>query len=149
MTEMPAHVPFGEQLQLAPQQRLIVTGQRLRDRAALKCDQRLDGIGEQSVGIGLVDHVKIGMPPEIIEQQEAVLQIARQHHRHVDACVREQPGDLHEGPAVFLRWRCIHHDQAVHAVRPTEIATKTGVAAGRAQLADRDLAPVTLSENGR
>src|SRR5690606_28896832 len=93
-----------------------------------------DGVVEQAIGIVRVDHIEIGLPPQVIEDQKALFELSRQHLRHMHPGTGEQLGDIDEGPAVLLRRRCIHEDQAALARLPAEIPTKTGVTAGRDQL---------------
>lgn len=66
-----ADVPFGEQFDLTAQQRDIVAGQRCVHRQALQGQQRIDGIGEQGIGVVLVNDVQVCLAPQVTQQQEA------------------------------------------------------------------------------
>lgn len=47
-------------------------------------------------------HVEVGLPAQVTEQQETVLQILGENPRHMHAGSGEQSGDLDERSAVFL-----------------------------------------------
>ena len=55
--------------------------------------------------------------PEVGQQQEAALEVLREHLRRVHARVAQQRGDVHERPAVLLRRRRVHRDQRRRAGR--------------------------------
>ncbi len=142
------YVPFGKQLQLTTQQRLVVMRQVAVEGQTLLLQQGLDGIVEQLVGIVFVYHVQIGLAAQVIENQEALLEIGSQHLRHMHTGAGQQCRDTHEGLAVFLRWRRIHQNQAALTGLPTKIAAKAGVAAGGSELGRRHRAPFALREEG-
>ncbi|MNQ29216.1 hypothetical protein D3C85_425260 [compost metagenome] len=146
---MALQVPVGEQLQLATQQGVVVGRQLALHRQLLEGHQRLQRVLEQGVGVVRVDHLQIGLPAEIGQQQETLLEVAGEDLRHVHAGLGQQAGDLDERPAVFLRRRCVHHDQAAHAVLPAKIAAKAGVAARRGQLRRTGRTPTARGEDLR
>ena len=80
-----AHVPLGEKLQFAAQQRDIVAGQRRIHCQRLEGQQCIDGIGKQVVRVALVDHVQVRLRAQVAEQQKAALQIFGVNFRHIDA----------------------------------------------------------------
>ncbi|MNC05672.1 hypothetical protein D3C75_531630 [compost metagenome] len=147
--EMALQVPVGEQLQLATQQGVVVGRQLALHRQLLEGYQRLQRVLEQGVGVVRVDHLQIGLPAEIGQQQETLLEVAGEDLRHVHAGLGQQAGDLDERPAIFLRRRCVHHDQAAHSVLPAEIAAKAGVAARRGQLRRTGRTPTARGEDLR
>ena len=149
MAQVALHVPFGEQLQLTPQQGLVIGRHRLRDRLQLELEQRLDGIVEQLIGVTRVDHVQIGLASEVGQQQEAAIQIGRQHLRYMHTGFVQHLRHLDEGTAVFLGWRRVHHDQAALAALPAEVTTKTGIAARRGELRGRYFAPAATGKEFR
>ncbi|MNE44439.1 hypothetical protein D3C80_1386650 [compost metagenome] len=86
--------------------------------------------------------------PQIAEQEKSPLQILGENLRHIDPSLGQPLGDLDEGPAVLLRRRRIHQDQAATSALPAEIAAETGVTAGGRQRAERHLTPAAGGEQG-
>ena len=110
-------VPVGEQRQLAPQQRVVVGRQRRRAGTLLlpvhqrarsrraSARRRAPRRARASAAASQVE-----LRAEVVEQQEAVRDVARQHARHVQAgcCIR--PATCDERAHVLLRRRRVHHD---------------------------------------
>ena len=109
---MARDVPLPKEIHLAPQKRFVVRRQLARPRGALPANQRLDGIAEERVGILVVDNMQIGPRAQIGEKQETGLEVLGKDARCVHAGAFEQPGDVHEGPAVFLFRRRVHRHVA-------------------------------------
>jgi len=70
---------------------------------------------EQFVRVALVERGEVSRRAEVGEQQEAVLQVLRQHARCVQACLVQQGSDTHERPRVLLRRRGVHGDRSAPA----------------------------------
>ncbi len=144
--EVAGQVPVGEQLQLAAQHRFVVGRQDTGDIDLLEGDQRIQGRFEQLVGIPGMKHVEVGLPAQVTEQQETVLQILGENPRHMHAGSGEQSGDLDERSAVFLGRRRVHHHQAAVPSLPAEITTEAGVATGRDQFGGGHFPPTFGNE---
>ncbi|MNM76609.1 hypothetical protein D3C81_884360 [compost metagenome] len=143
------HVPLGEQFQLATQQGHVIARQRRNHRQLLESQQRLQGVLEQIVSVFAVDDVQIGLVAQVIEQKKTALEVFGINFRHIYSGFRQQKGDIHEGFAVFLGRRRIHHDETFAIPFPTEIPPKTRVAAGRSQRGRGYDAPALLGKKGR
>lgn len=144
--EVAGQVPVGEQLQLAAQHRFVVGRQDTGDIDLLEGDQRIQGRFEQLVGISGMKHVEVGLPAQVTEQQETVLQVLGENPRHMHAGFGEQSGDLDERSAVFLGRRRVHHHQAAVPSLPAEITTEAGVATGRDQFGKGHFPPTFSNE---
>ena len=131
------HAPVGEQLQLAPQHRLVVRRQRIAGHAQLPLHEGGDGVAHQLVGLrcrGRGQRVQVQLLPEVVEQQEALPFVGGQDLWPVQAGGRDQAGDPDERPHVLLRRRRVHHNPARSAVGvDAQVATKAGVGRGGAQ----------------
>ncbi|MNH15039.1 hypothetical protein D3C79_746450 [compost metagenome] len=144
--KLTAHVPLREQLDFTAQQRIVVAGQRRVHRQALERQQRVDGIGEQAVGVVGINDIKVCLVAQVTQQQEATLQVLGMDQRHVHAGAGQQVVDGDERSAVFLRRWCIHDHEAVAGALPAEITTEAGIAAGRGQAACGHFAPGVFPE---
>ncbi|MNT12657.1 hypothetical protein D3C72_1475930 [compost metagenome] len=130
-----ADVPLGKERQFTLEQRAVVGRQHAGLGGQLPADQRVDGqVVEWPVGVraGRIDHVEHGLAAQVVEQQEAVVAVPFEHLRRRHAGLGHQLRHLHEGGAVFLVGRRIHHDAraAVGGVE-AEVAAKARV--GRRQ----------------
>ncbi|MCY1418649.1 hypothetical protein D9M71_342130 [compost metagenome] len=141
-------VPLGEQLQFATQQGIVIAGHGHVEAALLERQQRLQGVIEQCIGVFGIDDVKVGLASQVIEDQEALLDIGSQDAWHVHARLGEHAGHLDEGAAVLARRRRVHQDQGAAVGLPAEVTTKARVAAGRNQRGGRHGAPAFISEQG-
>ncbi len=131
--EMASEIPVGEQVQLAPQQRLVVQRQHCRTAGPLPDDERVDGITEQRVGIVRRDRLQHGLHTEVGQQQVAGFEVLAEHLGHMHPGLAQQSGDVQERAAVLLRRRGIHHDPAARAVTDAEVAAEAGVGGSRGE----------------
>ncbi len=134
--ELARHAPFGEQRQLAPQQRFVVGGQFSRRHGRLEPHQRAQGVAHQAVGLrgsGLAQGVQVERVAQVGEQQEALRGVAGQHPRRMQTGAVDEAGHLHEGAHVLLRRRRVHHDERAGAGLHAEVAPEAGVGRGRLQ----------------
>ena len=129
------HVPLGEQLQFAPQQRTVVGWQHTLARGLLPLHQGLHRIQVQGQWRRLcgVNHLHHGLVTQVAQQHEAVGLIPGQHLGGFQSSVLHQAGHVHKRLAVFLVGRGVHDDQAgagrvVHA----QVAAKTRIGRGQA-----------------
>ena len=128
--------PDGEQVELAPQQRVVVGRQLARVAARLPLDQRGDRVAHQRIGFAcrrLAQRVEVEPAAEVGEQQEAALDVGLEHARRVQRSAFEQRGDVDERAHVFLRRRGVHDDERRVVRVDPEVTPKAGVAGGRAQ----------------
>ena len=77
-------VPVGEQLELAAQQRLVVRRQRAGARRALPLHERVDRVVEERVRRAVVERREVRRRAEVGEQQEAALEVLREHARRIE-----------------------------------------------------------------
>jgi len=131
-------VPVGEQCQLAPQQGFVIGRQHAGARGLLPVDQQVGGllVPAKSVLRRLgVQGLHEGVWPQVGQQHEAVRGVEGQDARHVQAGLLHQGLHLHEGGAVLLVGRRVHHDAA--AARrggvDAQVAPEAGVGRGGAQ----------------
>jgi len=128
-------IPLGKQLQLAAQQGLVVDRQHIRLADALNPDQGINGATETLIGIVLAEHRQPGFGPHVRQQQKAARQVLGDDMRHMHTGIGQQPGNTDKWPAIFLRRRRIHADQAALAVTigefVTKIASERGICRGR------------------
>ena len=110
---------------------MVVFGQDAGAAGELDADEGVVGIAVQPVGAALVERFQVSGATQIGEQQEALLQVLRQHGGHVHAGIAEQAGHGDERLAVLVRWRGIHGDERALARRDAEIAAEAGVGGGR------------------
>ena len=132
------HIPLGEQLQLAAQQRLVIGRQHLRSRGQLPGQQHIQRpqvVRLRRLGLLGVEGAYHGGVPEVGEQHEAVGFIPLQHARCMQAGFFHQPRHMHEGVAVFLLGRCVHDDAGRLPGSPldAQITAEAGVGAGDLQ----------------
>ncbi len=103
--EFARHAPVGKQLDLAPQQRVVVRRQRGAVAAQLPLDQRGDGVAHQRVGAGTVGLAQRGQVlgvAQVVQQQETLLQVLFEHARAVQPGAADQAADAHEGGDAVL-----------------------------------------------
>ena len=133
------NVPVRVQHQLAQQQFTVVLGKHVGLAGALQLHQRLAGRGIQAGGGLFVQLGQVGAVAQVVQQQEAPLQIGGVHPGDRQARGTHDLGRVHEGPAVFLRGRRVHHDGGARADRlrqgglQPEIAAKACVTRCRGQ----------------
>ena len=133
------NVPVRVQHQLAQQQFTVVLGKHAGLAGALQFHQRLAGCGVQAGSGLLVQLGQVGAVAQVVQQQEAPLQISGVHPGDRQARGTHDLGRVHEGPAVFLRGRRVHHDGGARADRlgqgglQPEIAAKACVTRCRGQ----------------
>src|SRR6185295_6522147 len=72
-----SHVPLGEKIHLATQQRLVVGGQLAGTRRELPEDQRIGGVGEERRRVLRAERLQVGRGAEVAEQQKARCQVLR------------------------------------------------------------------------
>ena len=156
---MAPQVPFREQVEFPAEQGPVIGGQPPGDLDALHHDQRRDGIGMEGVdaiGVALLQHVEVGGAAEVVQQQEALFEVLRQHPRRVDARLGEQTGDMDERAAVFVGRRRVHQDAAATVARigQPEVAPEARIRRGgcqgdRSSRAHHRTRPATGSEPSR
>ena len=133
---VPGQVPLGKERELALQQRRIVGRQHAGPGRELPADQRIDRLlVARPVGVGIVrvDHVEHRLRTEVVEQQEALGLVPVEHLGRGHAGFAQQLRYLHEGLAVLLVGRRVHHDARGRGAVgiDAEIAPEAGV--GRCQ----------------
>ena len=72
------------------------------------------GIEHVRIGVGVVDQLRHGRAAEVFQQQEAGVDVARQHLRHAHAAGVEQVAHAQPGAHVFPVRRRVHHDPRRH-----------------------------------
>ncbi len=137
---MPPDVPLGKERELALEQRAVAGRQHAGSGRQLPADQLVDrGLVERQRrrGVGRVDGVEHRAPAQVVEQQEAVLAIPVEHPRCAHVGVVQELRDAHEGLAVLLRRRGVHHDAGRRGGGgvDAEIAAEAGIGRGHADRA--------------
>src|SRR5690606_37517721 len=79
---------------------------------------------------GLVEDVQVGLAAEILQQQEALREVAREHRRHAQAAGLQQVVDLQPRTHVHEPGRCVHQHQAGLASGGAPVAAEIGVERG-------------------
>ena len=133
--QMAREVPLREEIQLTPQQRLVVGRQLALSRRELPAEQRLGGIGKKRVRVGAVEHIEIRADAKIVEQQEPSCQVLADDFRRMHAGLMQELCDMHEGPAVLALGRRVHGNvgRAVRK-RGTKVAPEACVRGGWGEL---------------
>ena len=105
--------------QFAPQQGIVVGRQAGRIDPLLPLQQRAEGVAHQGVGaprLALAERVakrgEVRPRAEVGQEQEAMLDVLRQHAWCIEPGLLDQLRHVHEGPHVLLRRRRVHHDEA-------------------------------------
>ena len=125
---MARHIPLGEEVHLAPQERFVVRRQLVRPRGELPANERSCRVAHQRVGIFRPQLGEVSARAEIRKQQEAGAEIGDVHLWCMHARLREQLGDMHERPAVLLFGRRVHdHEAAAIGERGAEVAAETRI----------------------
>ena len=80
-----------------------------------------------------LEGLQVGGRAEVREQQEALVEVVREHFGHVGAGGAEEPGHVQPGAHVFLAGGRVHDDARGAAVGEggTEVAPEAGVGRGR------------------
>ncbi len=127
-TQVPADIPVGKELHLAPQQRFVVGRQLARLRGELPADQGLGGVAEKPRRVLRVELVQVGARAEVGEEEEALRQILREDLGGVHAGLAQQACHVHEGPAILLVRRRGHRDdRAALGIAHAEVAAEARV----------------------
>ena len=103
--EMASQEPVVEQAQFAAEQGLVVARQVVGRGDGLDAQELVDGGVEVRIGVAGVDHVEQGVHPQVLEQQEAALDVAREHPRHPHAAALEEFVHAQPGTHVLQRRR--------------------------------------------
>jgi len=126
--EMPCQVPVGKQIHLAQQKRFVVRRQLAGPGGELPLDERVGGVGKKQRGILGAQFVQVGARAQVGEEQKALLEVLGQYLGSIHSGVPKQMRHVHEGTAVFLVRRGVHHHERTAIVeRGAEVAPETGV----------------------
>src|SRR5207244_12563944 len=111
LSQMRAYVPFGKELERAPQELFIIRRQYALARRELPTDDRIERVTEELVRIRVVECLQICRCTEVREQQKAAIEILGEHRGRVDARLREKRSDTDERRTALAGRRRTHHDQ--------------------------------------
>ncbi len=129
-------VPVGKQLQLAPQQRLVIGRQGAGAGGQLPLQQHVHGLQVPGVGglrVVLAQVLDHGLAAHVGQQHEALRLVPGQDAGHGQARALQQRLHVHEGAAVLLLRRRVHDDEGGAALRVhAQVAAEAGVAGGGA-----------------
>ncbi|EXI76763.1 MAG: hypothetical protein AW07_00162 [Candidatus Accumulibacter sp. SK-11] len=128
-SEVSCQVPFGEQGEFASKQDMVVLGQLPGLAGELDADQRTVGIAVESWGcLAVRQSLQVGGAAEIGEEQEALVEVLRQHLGDVCSGAPEERRNLQERAAVFLFGRRVHDDPGARVRQgEPEIAPEAGI----------------------
>ena len=101
-SEVSPEEPLRKQLELRGQPRLVVGRHRVDRDRRLDPDQRGQGIPVQGGRARRVEPIEIQDGPEVLEQQEAPIEVRRVDRRHIHAGRPKQARHVHERPRIFL-----------------------------------------------
>ncbi len=151
--EVTPEIPLREERQLTLEENVVIRRQTIRAARALQRNQRRDGIGEQAIGIVVVERLEVRCRAEVGQQEETALHILRQHLGHVESRLAHQLGDANERPTVLAFRRRVHHDPAAGAVARAslghpKVAAKAGVGGGRGEGDGGAVGDAELRERG-
>ncbi len=130
-------VPVGKQLQLPAQQGFVVRRQHAGLGRQLPGQQGVERLHVAPV-VGLrvvgVDPIQHGLVAQVAQQHEALRFVPGQHLGYQQTGFAHERGHVHEGLAVFVRGRRVHHDEAVPGLRvDAQVAPEAGVGGGGAK----------------
>jgi hypothetical protein len=84
--------------------------------------------------VGLAQCAQVLGVAEVVQQQEALVQVLFEHARPVQPGTADQRADAHEGGDAVLGCRRVHDDEAAAVdARDPEVAARAGVGGGQVQ----------------
>jgi len=130
-TKVAREQPVGEQCEFAVEARVDEVRQVGRIDARLHRHERVDGGAVECRRIVRREDVEVDERAEILEEQETRVEIDRVDRRRGKARAGQAPGDVDEGPTVFVFGRRVHYDERF-AERPNaKIPAEARVGRGR------------------
>ena len=126
-SQMATQEPFVEQAGIALQQRFAELPHAGGRGDRLQPQQLLQRGIEPGVRVVLADHMRQGRTAQVLQQQEAVLDVDGEHLRYAHIAAHQQFAHGQPGTDILQARRRVHHDASGTIAQAAPVAAEAGV----------------------